>query len=254
MRIRIVNFVLCFAMLGATPAAAEEFQALEELFQSEIVFPQDEGEIQITVAPQYHWGRDARRTELGLGFEYGVTDAFQIGAELVSFARHDPRGAGAHEGIGDIELSARHSWMNIGGSRTHAALGLEVTLPTGDENRELGEGEFGFAPSAVVAVDLARGAQVFANFGVEFQPGADEAEERSQWFLNVGAFAPIGDFTATFEWNLSEHEGNYVTPGLVWRFAEGFEFGVGVPIGVNGAADRYRVIAMLTHEFGGDDD
>jgi hypothetical protein len=243
-------------MLGsATPAAADEFQALEELFQSEVVFPQEEGATQLTVAPRYQWGRDARRTETELGFEYGITNSFQLGLEWVAFARNEPGGESAEEGIGDVELTARYSWMDVGGTGTHAALGLEVTLPTGDDDRELGEGEFAFAPSAVVAVDLPswRGAQVFANFGVEVQPGADRGE-RSAWFLNLGGYAPIGAMTATLEWNLTEDEGNYVTPGLIWRFDEGFEFGVGVPIGVNGAADRYRVIAMLTHEFGGDKD
>jgi hypothetical protein len=70
---------------------------------------------------------------------------------------------------------------------------------------------------------------------------------------NFGAYAPFGDMTATLECNLHEAEGNYLTPGLIWRFAEGLEFGVGVPIGLNRKADRYRAIVMLTHEFGGGD-
>lgn len=245
---------MCFAVLATSPAVAEEFQALEELFQSEVVFPQEEGEIQLTVAPRYQWNREARRTEVGVGIEYGITDAFQIGAEWASFARHAPAGGGAEQGIGDLDLAARYSWMNINGSHLHAALGVEVTLPTGDEDRELGEGEFAFAPSAVVAADIGGwpGAQVFANFGVEIAPHA-EGDERAAWFLNFGAFAPFGDITTTLEFNLTEHEGNYVTPGLIWRFADSWEGGFGVPIGVNGTADRYRVIAMLTYEFGGDD-
>jgi hypothetical protein len=35
----------------------------------------------------------------------------------------------------------------------------------------------------------------------------------------------------------------------VWDLPSTWETGVGVPIGINNAADNFRIIAMLTFEF-----
>lgn len=243
-------YTLCLPVFIATLQLghAEEFQALQDLFQSETVFPQGAGETQITLSPRFSFVRDGTRVELPLGIEYGITDAFQIGAEWDSFVRNRPSGTPAAQGIGDVEIAARYSWMNIAQSNAHVALGLALALPTGDKSRDLGEGHVTVTPSAVLAFDIRRwpGAQALANLGVEI--GARHAP----WFLNFGFFVPIHQITATMEWNLTESGDDYATPGLIWRFAEGFEAGVGVPIGLNAGSDRYRVIAMFTHEFGGE--
>lgn len=242
------------ACVAAAPAAAEEFQALQDLFQSETVFPQERGETQITLSPNYSWGRDGRVAAVAFAAEYGITDSFQIGVEWDGVARNMPRGERSHSGVGDLEIAAKYSWMHIGDRGMHAAFDVALTLPTGDEDRDLGEGRYFFTPSAVVAADIRgwRGAQVFANFGAEIALGSSP-EGRTSWFLNVGAFAPIGEWTPAIECNLSETEGNYVTPGIIWRVAPGFELGFGMPVGLNRRADRYRAILLLTHEFGGDE-
>lgn len=53
----------------------------------------------------------------------------------------------------------------------------------------------------------------------------------------------------TNKWN---HQGTdnelYFTPGTIATLPHGFSLGLGVPIGLNSGADRYRVIAMLVYD------
>lgn len=114
---------------------------------------------------------------------------------------------------------------------------------SGDEDILLGEGETTIEPYGIFAADLPGNlGQLFVHAGIE--PGDDEDES----FVNTGGFVVMGDVVVIAEWNWTEEE-QFLTPGLVWQSAKEWEFGVGVPIGLNGAANDYRVIFMATWEF-----
>ena len=252
---RIGNLLLSVsalsAALSAAPARAQDVQALQELFQSEVVFPQDAGETQVTLAPQFSAGRGVTRQEVQMGLEYGLTDAWQIGVDWPGYLREAPTGGPAVQGIGDLELATKYSWMNIADSHLHAALELAVVLPTSNKSDGLDIGQFALMPSAVLAADIPgwSGAQAFVNFGGELNDGTAH-DGRRPWIVNFGAFAPIRQFTLTSEWNFSQAEGNFYTPGIVWRTPAAFELGLGVPVGLDARSDRYRVILTLVREFG----
>jgi hypothetical protein len=241
---------LLYVMLFVKPVRAEDFQALQELFQSDVVFPQHAGETQMTLAPQFMAGSGFTRLEGHAGLEYGMTDAWQVGMDWTSYVRDEPAGARVAQGIGDLDIGTKYSWMNVAESGLHAALALAVTVPTANRSSGLGDGQFALVPSAVLAADIPRwpGAQAFFNLGSELNDGAAH-DGRHPSFLNFGAFAPIRRITVTSEWNLSDANGNFYTPGIIWRTPADFELGIGIPIGLNAKADRYRVILTLVHEF-----
>jgi hypothetical protein len=234
----------------ATPLRAEGVQALQELFQSDVVFPQSAGETQVTLAPRFMAGRGFTRQEADLGLEYGLTDAWQIGADWTGYVRDAPSGARAAQGVGDLDIATKYSWMDIADSRLHAALALAVAVPVASKSGDLGDGQFALMPSAIVAADIPNwpGAQVFLNLGTALNDGTAHGR-RHPSTLNVGTYAPVGRITFTSEWNLSDEEGNFYTPGIVWRTPADFELGIGVPIGLNARADRYRVVLSLVREF-----
>jgi hypothetical protein len=185
------SILAALALLGAVEAGAE--QPLNELFQSEAVYPQEAGEIQLTLRPLFQRGEEGDKTyQHILGLEYGITDEWQLELGFASFVDHDPTDGASTSGIGDLELGTKYSFMRIRESNVHAAVAFEVTVPTGDPDRELGEGFMEYEPSLIVAKDFPEwhGLQLFAQLGLGFvdrvreetseRPAADDAEEEDE--------------------------------------------------------------------------
>ena len=114
-----------------------------EMFQSELVYPQEKGELQFTLVPQVRKGGDRTRWIGELVLEYGLTDSLQVELEWSAFERVDPEDGESTAGTGDLELGLKYSWMNIAETGFHSAVGVGLGLPTGDQERGLGEGKTG---------------------------------------------------------------------------------------------------------------
>ena len=223
----------------------EREQPIQDLFQSILVYPQEQNELQFTSSPQFHKGQDENQWLLPVAFEYGVTDAFQVGAEWVAYRHRDPDDEPSEQGIGDVELEAQYTWMSISDLPVHAALAMGVLIPTGDEDRDLGEGSVAAEPVAILALDLdeLNGGQIFLNVGAEID------KDQTEKFVNVGAFVPLRNWVPSLEWNWSEDaEERYLTPGLTWHAADAWYLGLGVPVGLEDEADDYRVIFQIVYE------
>lgn len=235
---------VCCLFIGATGSLRAE--PLQELFESELVYPQEEGELQVGAFPRFEKNSGTERWALGTGLEYGLSDAFQIEIEWFAYQHLGSRDEKTKTGIGDLELAARYTWMNIADSNWHSSVGLELGIPTGDEDQDLGEGETAYSPFFILASDFPQfhDMQLAAHAGTEFEDG--ERED----FVNLSAFLPLGAIVPSAEYNWSE-EGAYLTPGLSWHPAPApaLELGVGVPIGINRDADDYRLVIHLIYEF-----
>lgn len=249
----ILSLTAAISVFVTAPSAAfaEYTQAIQELFQSDTVYPQEKGEVQLTLLPTYAKGRETRSLLSPMIFEYGITDRLQFEANWLGFARHDFRDPTLTDqsGIGDLEIGFRYSWMEIAQSYFHAAFGVDVNLPIGDERKGLGEGHFAVTPAVVIAADMdkTKGTQFMVNFGAEIQEGAVSTKD-AEWFLNFAVLVPIRHWTLTAEWNLKQEE-RYLTPGIIWQPRKSLEIGVGLPIGLTEGSDDYRVVLMFTWEF-----
>ncbi len=241
-------------------------QLLQDVFQTELVYPQEAGEVQFTLSPTFREGDDRDIIEIPLGIELGITDFWQVSLEWQSHVNRNSREGSTTQGIGDLELGTQYSFMNIADELFHAALGLEVGVPVGDIDKELSEGFLEISPSLILAQDLPRfhDSQIFTQIGFSFvdrlknhaDPDEDEPEAHD-FIWNAGFFIPCGDvrWVTEFNWRTNEwnHNGDenelYITPGVIWVLPEGWEAGLGVPVGLNDKSDNYRVIASLTYEF-----
>lgn len=212
-------------------------QPIQEVFQSELVFPQEQGEVQLTLSPEFSKGSEAKVTVAPLTIELGLTDNWQVEASFELYKHHNPnvtmleedeiRAIGSHSnsGFGDIEVGTKYSFMNINGSNYHAAIGAEVLFPTGDIEKRLTEGFREYEGYVIFAKDFPKCnyAQIFAQFGIGIvdraknpkmtPPEYDEDGEleepeqldlepaANELFANVGAYFPTNLLTYTVEFN-----------------------------------------------------
>jgi hypothetical protein len=249
--------------LGSRAMAQEGPPILEELFRSEIVYPQEAGEVQLTFAPEF--GRSPGRPVMAsLSVEYGLTDAWQIGCgwQGALGGQGVPPGAAAES---ELEFSVKRSFIHINHSSASLALGLEVARAA--EDSTAGGSSYEYRPVAVFAKDFPRwNAQVFALGSVnlsllretENEPGPGPGnDDKTEWAM--GGFVKLGPVVLTQElnwltsgWNpFSPDRQVFWTPGVVWKppSERVWELGFGASVGLSARADPLRLHVTLTHEF-----
>ena len=270
----LINFLMgsVFSALLSAPAWADSdakktyVQLLNEVFQAELVYPQGPGEVQITLEYGFSKGEGEQSFEIPLGVEIGITDSWQVGLEWLTFQQHNPDTGSTESGTGDLGLSTKYAFMNIGGSDVHASLNFGVSFPIADIDKDLTDGYTVYEPSLSLAKDFTgNNSQVFTQIGIGFvdrtrEPSnpANRTTAHHEFFWHTGFFIPYNEhliFSGEFSWVSDEltrggHDNQlYLTPGAIWDLPGHWELGIGVPIGLNKDSDDYQVIAALIYEF-----
>ena len=111
---------------------------MQEVFQSDLVFPQDGGELQFTLTPRFSGGNNKDSVQVPLEIEYGITDQLQVEFGGDMLLTYFPEESNFASGFGDIKLGLIYSFMNISDKLFHVTLGAGVDRPTGDVDKELG--------------------------------------------------------------------------------------------------------------------
>lgn len=255
--------VLLLAFLVAAPSIAnaaqqepERQQPLQELVRTEVVYPQDKGELQLTVGSLFDSGRAFDTFAVPVSLEYGLTDAWQLGLDWGAFT-HVGFPGDAISTTGDLAFDTRYSFMNIGGSRMHAALGVEVGFPRHVESQAERRRGREVEPYVAFAADLTqRGVQVFAHGGLALaapEDGDGGVDRELQW--NAGALIPLGSMTLATEFNVRNDTVTlrgarelYVTPSIAFRPRQAWEIGIGIPLGLTPESSRLGLALRMTYE------
>jgi hypothetical protein len=265
---RLLVIALCIALVPSSLWAEEKnySQPLNELFQTETVYPQEQGEMQLQLSTKFSEGDKRDLIQIPFSIEYGITDFWQMEVAWDAHVNRNPESGVTTRGVGDFELETKYSFMNIAESNFHAAIGFEIKFSTGDINKELTEGFNEYEPFVVLAKDFPQwnNSQIFTEISIGFvdrtqrhsDPAVDEPEA-NELHWSVGFFIPVGAFRFTTEFNWTTNEWHnrgdenqiYLTPGLVWDLPGTWEWGVGVPIGLNDKSENYRIITQLIYEF-----
>jgi hypothetical protein len=238
----------------------ERDQSLQEVFQTELVYPQEKGAFQFTSTSTF--GRVNKRFSRQVNVEYGLTHAWQIGLQWESFGRKTNEDGLISRGSGDLRLGTKYSFMNIRDSNFHAAVGFELGLPAASGKKGISEGRIEYEPFVIVAKDFPRWSrlQLFSQLGLTFahsitrSTASDDNLDGKTIEWNSGMFVPYrkARFTTEINWSKSSNENSlYLTPGIVWKLPRDMEFGVGVPLGLTRDADSVKMIVKLLYEFGG---
>jgi hypothetical protein len=243
-RYRFIEVLFAIGWLMASTAAVAEIKTINELFQSNVVYTQETDELEVTFRLAYLNGADSDHWLLPIGLEYGITDNLQVEIEWTVYARDNPDIDTSADGVGDFSIGLQHSWLNIGDKPLHAAIALELVFDTGDDDLELNEEGTAWEPFLVVATKPAflMGIEAFVEIGGEIS-----SEENEKYFNLGGYYRAFGNQLLSLEYN-HEEEARYLTPGLMKRWQNGWEAGMGIPVGLNDDSDNFRVIFILIYE------
>lgn len=106
---------------------------IQEVFRSELVYPQEKGVFQLTSTTAF---RKHKAVSNVISIEYGLTQPWQVDLEWESFARKVSEDGLVLRGSGDLRIHTKYSFVNIGGSNFHSAVGFELGLPAGSAKKE----------------------------------------------------------------------------------------------------------------------
>jgi hypothetical protein len=266
MRLSASSLAVGWIFLSATALAQDRRPAppLQELFGTEVVYPQGRGELQTTFGYWFEQGDAAHAAGLPVSIEYGLTDSWQIGIEWLAFSRVSVPGATGVSGIGGVAAGTKYSVMNVRGSGVHAAAGIDLTFsreiqPDGrvETGREL-------EPYLALAADLAGGRlQVFGAAGLSLTSGSENAaargttparDEDTNLAWNTGALVPFGRVTLATEINVRQDPRHWssrelhVIPSISVRLPRAWHIGVGAPVGLTGVSGAHALMVHAIHE------
>jgi hypothetical protein len=240
---RLVFYFAAIFIFGmSNPAAAQKTAGLEELLQEffigQTVYSQKKNEIQFTSKPAYWNKKGLEMISLPLQFEYGFTNRFQIELNLPYYFLR-PKPGSAINGMGNLEVGFLYNILK--GNKPFAlSLALDIGLPTAKKEKDIDEAELEWEPSIIIARQIGR-AQVHGSLAAEI------TNSESAFNYNLAAVFPFGDWRATLELNgkINDEKIIYLTPGLIWKGVDDFEFGAGV----SKSRAAWGVILMATYEF-----
>jgi hypothetical protein len=266
MRFSASSLAVGWIFLSATALAQDRLPAppLQELFGTEVVYPQDRGELQTTFGYSFERSEAARTVDLPVGIEYGLTDSWQIGIDWLAFSRLSSPGAPGVSGIGGVAIGTKYGVMNVRGAGVHAAFGIDLTFSR--EMQADGGTRTGheLEPYLALAADLAGGrAQVFGSAGLSLTSGTDQAvvsgaprarDEDTRLAWNTGALVAFGRLTLATEINVQHDRLHwsgrdlYVTPSITVRLPRAWHIGIGAPAGLAAVSGTHAVIVHAIHE------
>ena len=243
---------------GGQPLVGEPRQPLQELIRTEVVYPQEKGELQLTLLSRAGKAVNGSSLSFPIEIEYGLTDAWQVGLELGTYSRVRNSDA-VSSGRGSVSLATKYSFMNINGSDVHAAVGMEAEFPGGLGDDGLREEAREVEPFLALAAGLRNGIQAFFHVGRAFthggSPDDDGDEEGANVTWNGGALMAFRRITLAGE--LSTHTSGspwrsggelYVTPSITFLLPRPWELGVGIPIGLNDRSGRFGFAIHVIYE------
>lgn len=216
---------------------------IQELFQSELAFAQEQGELQVGLSINYLNADEFESSETAVSFEYGVTEKFEM-VIFLPYRTLDFNDDNVHDGIGDIKIGTLYNFIN--NDNFVFSIMLEAGLTTGNENKKLGENNTEWEPSLLVATELGE-AQLFFSLGGAFSKG--EANT-ARWSAAI-AF-PLVSNTAVIELNGSrggEKEDAFLTFGLVRNLSHNQQLQAAFSAGLIKDSPNYGGIVKWNVEF-----
>jgi hypothetical protein len=206
------------------PARGEPLpQLAQELFLAELVYPQERGEVQLTLDSRVEDGTHTRALA-----EYGVTDRLQLSLNTPVLER------GAGGGEEDV-YEAGVLYALLPSARPFSlSASLEASFARGA------------APQWEPALIAARGWGRVQLHGTV--AGELDGEDQALWGALAG-LVDLGRATPTLELVRSAEHEDYVVPGLFVHPRESAEIGAGVPVCLSCTHRTEGFRVMVTLEF-----
>ena len=244
--------------------AAQEIppQPLQELFFTENVYPQERGEVQLTLGAVVDRTRADLAALAPFAVEYGLTNRWQIEAGWDGFT-HFRTAPLKQLRTARLSLGTKYSFMRIAGSRVHAALGIDTEFPHPDALADdEGEDSMDVEPFVAMAADIGKRFTLFGSAAMSWEPRDVVAfveratRPKDPGTLGIGGLVAFRHATVAVEYTARSDKlpwrldgAPLLTPSIVLRPADHWEAGFGVPIGLRNRARQPGVAAHIVKEF-----
>jgi Putative MetA-pathway of phenol degradation len=174
---------------------------------------------------------------------YGLAERF--GLELsVPLAYHKGEEGRAY-GVGDISLGLKYVVVEHHRNLPAIVVGLEAGFPTGNRERELGEGAYELTPSVALLKDFGP-FNVQGNFGWARQvTGEREEQWNYNWALAVPLFKRKAHLLAELNGDWGHHPSNTFSPGFKYELKSETTIGLAIPIGISRGAPDWGIVAQF---------
>jgi hypothetical protein len=237
-------------------------QPLQELFLTEVVYPQERGEVQVTLASLVDRSAPGAAALTPVSIEYGVTNRWQVEASWNGYRRN--ASLLTRYRTESVSVGTKYSFMNIAHSHVHAAMGLDADfhpMAVDDIEDETGTE---IEPFVSLAVDLPRRVTLFGSVGkglgssevaALFRHGEAPTQPAT---ISVGGLIAFRHVTLTTEytdrsdalpWRVDGAP--LLTPGVVLHPGGDWEVGLGTPIGMRTGEHAVGFAVHILKEFGG---
>lgn len=226
-------------------AAEDDEPLLQEIVDATLVYPQEQGEIQLTLEPSYARRRDGYH--LGVlvhDVEVGATDWLQFELAWTAPLVRGGHGRPTEAGVGSLEPGAQLSWVHMRGSPFSGALAFNLDVPVGGKQEQgYSEGMLVYQPFVTLAVDSTQGrAQVFTNLGAELS-----AQEQRP-FVHAGVIGAVW-IARPHVVISSKRPETYLTPGVGVILGDDWQLVAGVSVGLSHAADPFAASLILLYQI-----
>lgn len=162
-------------------------------------------------------------------------------------------GGETHSGFSDMTLGVK--WNFFASEHYSLAVKPFITLPTGDENKGLGEGNVGFGGILMATTELNTKLALDANFGFSHKnPKGGEVYNEFAGSV-AGRYEATKELKAVGELTLatSDQSGSKVQSllgiGAVYAVQKSLDVDLGVRFGLTKEADDYALLAGCTFKF-----
>jgi hypothetical protein len=233
----VVAVLLCSAsVLYAQCNASGMHRPIEDLFASEVVYPQERGETQIEVKRAIDTGEGEQTPPVVLMTEYGLSNAWQVGA-------------GWDRSTRNVRLGSKLAFRCLHGAPYRLSIGADSEF----------EGTAGvhIEPNVILARDFSGRTYLFTSWSVD-APLTRHTEATNQWTFSgdIGMAVRVirGVRLSTelpFSRRPSEPVELQVIPGLLWRWRDRVELGAGALMRASRNANRGGLMHVVW-EVGGE--
>jgi hypothetical protein len=271
--LKVIVVALTFRVYGAEERPIDVIE--DNSFLIEEAYNQEPGVVQHVITAAFN--NDSRRR----GWTFNFSQEWPVFSQDHQFsytipASHFVDGSDRIHGVGDILLNYRYQAFEEGELKPAFAPRFSLILPTGNRDRETGNGAVGFQWELPFSKKIGPRSAVHANFGLTYLPGvrarmggstAPLSPRHSLVSYNLGAsgiFAVMPRFHLMLEW-IGELEESIDDSGKTKRefqpvISPGFRaavvnedklqvvVGAAAPLGLNRKADNYGALLYLSIE------
>jgi hypothetical protein len=257
----LAGALVVFPQVVAAQEPQPARQPVQELFFTEVVYPQERHEVQLTLGSFVDRSSEDKSALTPFSVEYGVTNRWQIEAGWDGYSRFhtnpwiSPR-------TERLSVGTKYSFMNMRRSPVHAAIGLDVEFTRARVFPE-GEGEHGtqFEPFLALAADMPHGVTAFGSVGLSLQrdqivalahgqPLDDQGTVSGGLLIKIRRCTLAAEYTSRSDeapWRLDGSP--LVTPSITLHPGGEWEIAAGMPIGIEHGTHRPGLALHLVKEF-----